>query len=76
MASKNGIFCLLSVKLRFFENNELKGSNISQNSNLGQESFVQKSGVQIPMGESKFFCHFSFFLYLFNVVHKKLNIET
>ena len=64
------------LKSRFFENRELYWSNLTQNSNLGRESFVQKSGVRIPVGEGQIFCHFSFFLYLFHFVHKKLNIKT
>ena len=64
------------LKARFFKNRELYWSNLPQNSNLGRESFVQKSGVQIPVGEGKIFCHFSLFIYLFHVVHKKLNIKT
>ena len=67
---------LWRVKSRFFKNHELYWSNLPQNSNLGRESFVQKSGVQIPVGEGQIFCHFSFFLYLFHFVHKKLNIKT
>ena len=59
-----------TVKSRFFKNCELYWSNLPQNLNLGQESFVQKSG------EGQIFCHFSFFLYLFHFVHKKLNIKT
>ena len=66
----------LLVKSRFFKNRELYWSNLPQNSNLGRESFVQKSGVQIPVGEGQIFCHFSFFIYLFYFVHKKLNIKT
>ena len=42
---------LFSVKSRFFKNRELYWSNLPQNSNLGQESFVQKSVVRIPVGE-------------------------
>ena len=64
------------LKSRFFKNRKLYWSNLPQNSNLGRESFVQKSGVQIPVGEGQIFCHFSFFLYLFHFVHKKLNIKT
>ena len=63
------------VKSRFFKNRELYWSNLAQNQNLWRESFVQKSGVQIPVGEGQIFCHFSFFLYLFHFVHKKLNIK-
>jgi hypothetical protein len=64
------------LKSRFFKNRELYWYNLPQNSNLGRESFVQKSGVQIPVGEGQVFCHFSFFLYLFHFVRKKLNIKT
>ena len=60
----------------FLKNRELYWSNLPQDSNLGQESFVQKSGVRISVGEGQIFCHFSFFLYLFHFVHKKLNIKT
>ena len=64
------------VKSRFFKNRDLYWYNLPQNSNLGQERFVQKTGVQIPVGEGQIFCHFSCFLYLFHFVHKKLNIKT
>ena len=62
------------VKSRLFKNRELYWSSLPQNSNFWRESFVQKSEVQIPVEEGKFFCHFSFFFFLF--VHKKLNIKT
>ena len=52
-------------KSRFFKNRELYWSNLPQNSNLWRESFVQKSRVQIPAEEGKFFCHFSFFFTFF-----------
>ena len=49
------------VKSRFFKNLEHYWSNLPQNSNFGRE-LVQKSGVQIPVGE--FSCSFFFsFLY-------------
>ena len=57
------IFLLL--KSRFFKNRELYWSNLPQNSNLWRESFVQKSGVQIPVGKGQIFCHFSFFFTFF-----------
>jgi hypothetical protein len=41
------------LKLRFFKNLELYWSNLPQNSNLGREGFVQKSGVRIPVGEGR-----------------------
>jgi hypothetical protein len=65
------------IKSRFFKNRELYGSHLPKNSNLGQESFVQKSGVRIQVGEGQIFCHFSifFFLYLFHFVHKKLKLK-
>ena len=39
------------VKLRFFKNHGLYWSNLPQNSNLGRESFAQKSGVQIKSNQ-------------------------
>ena len=51
------------IKSRFFKNRELFWSNLPQNSNLGLESFVQKSGVQIPVGEGQIFL--SCFLFIF-----------
>ena len=63
--------CMFPVKVEIFY-----WSNLPQNSNLGRESFVQKSGVRIPVGEGQIFCHLSFFLYLFHFVHKKLNVKT
>ena len=50
------------IKSRFFKNRELYWSNLPQNSSLGRESFVQKFGVQIPVGEGQIFCHFSFLI--------------
>ena len=50
---------------RFFKNRELYWSNLSKNTNLGWESLVHKSGVQIQVVEGLIFCLFSFFLYLF-----------
>ena len=47
------------LKLRSFKNRELDLSDLPQNSNFGRE-FVQKSGVQIPVGEGQFFCPFFF----------------
>ena len=41
------------VKLRNSKNRELDWSDIPQNSNFGRE-FVQKSRVQIPVGEGQF----------------------
>ena len=64
------------LKSRFFKNRKLYRPNLPQNSNLGRESFVQKSGALIPVGEGQIFCHFSFFLHLFHFVHKRLNIKT
>ena len=46
------------VKTRFFKNRELYWSNLTKNSKLGRESFVQKSGVQIPVGEGQIFGRF------------------
>jgi hypothetical protein len=51
----------LPIKSRFFKNCELYWSNLPQNSNLGRESFVQKSRVQIPVGGVNFFAIFLFF---------------
>ena len=65
----------LFFKWRFFKNPELYWSNLPQNSYLGRESFLQKSGVQLLVGEGQILCHFPFFLYLFHLVHKKLNIK-
>ena len=70
---EDSAFCFL--KSRFFKNCELYWSNLPQSSNCGRE-LDQKSGVQIPVGEGQIFCHFSFFLFLFHFVHKKLNIKT
>ena len=58
------------LKSRFLKNRELCWSDLPQNSNLGRESFVQKSGVWIPVGEGQIFCHFSFFISPFYFVHK------
>ena len=55
---------LQQVKSRFFKNRELYWSNLPQNSNCGRE-LVQKSGVQIPVGEGQIF--FSYFLFLFSI---------
>ena len=43
------------VKSRFFKNRQLYWSNLPQNSNCERE-LVQKSRVQIPVGEGQFFC--------------------
>ena len=67
---------LAILKSRYFKNRELYSSNLPQNSNFWRESFVQKTGVQIPVEEGNFFLPFFFFLYLFHFVHKKLNIKT
>ena len=66
----------LNIKSRNFNFRELDWSNLPQNSNFGEENFVQKSGIRIPVGEDQIFCHYSFFLYLFHFVNKKLNIKT
>ena len=55
---------LFHVKYRLFKNCELYWSNLPQNSNLGRESFVQKSGAQIPEGAGQIFCYFVFFTFL------------
>ena len=58
-------------KVEIFKNLELYWSNLPQNSNCGRE-LVQKSGVQIPIGEGQIFL--SSFLFIFLL--KKLNIDT
>ena len=66
------VLTFFKVKSRFFKNRELCWSNLPQNSNCGRE-LVQKSGVQIPVGEGqKKFVLFSFDFY---ILHKKLNID-
>ena len=54
-------FSQIVLKQRFFKNRKLYWSNVPQNSNLGRENFVQKSGIQIPVGRIKFFVIFLFF---------------
>ena len=59
------ILCtVLFIKSRFFKNRELYLSNLPQNSNFGWE-LVQKSGVQILVGEGQIFL--SCFLFIFIV---------
>ena len=55
------------VKSRFFKNRELYWSNLPQDSNLGRESFVQKSGVQIPIGEGQMFLSWFLFIFTFSI---------
>ena len=65
------LFDNLVVKSRFFKKRELYWSNLPQNSNCGQE-LVQKSGVQIPVGEVQIFL--SHFLFIFMTLpHGDLN---
>jgi hypothetical protein len=59
------IFSRAELKSRFFKDRELYWSNLPQNSNLGRESFVQKSGVRIPVGRVKLFAIFLFFFIFF-----------
>ena len=50
------------LKSRFFKNSKLYRPNLPQNSNLGRESFVQKSGVQISVGGGS-----NFWLFLLSI---------
>ena len=61
---KSWFSCLL--KSRFFKNHELYWSNLPQNSNFGQE-LVQKSGVQIPVGEGQIFLSCFLFIFIFSI---------
>ena len=54
------------LKSRFFKNRELYWSNLPQNSNCGQE-LVQKSGVQIPVGEGQIFLFLFLFIFIFSI---------
>ena len=56
------------LKSRFFKICDLYWSNLPKNSNLGRESFVQKYGVQISVGEGQIFCLFSFFFSTFFIL--------
>ena len=61
---------ILALKSRFLKNRELYWSNLPQNSNLGRESFVQNSGVRIPVGEGQIiWVNFQFIItnYLFTL---------
>ena len=56
----------LWLKSRFFKSSELYCSNLPQNSNCGRE-LVQKSGVQIPIGESQIFLSHFLFIFIFSI---------
>ena len=51
------------LKSRSSKNPELDGSNLHKNSHFGRE-FVQKSGVQIPVGEGQFFLFLFLFIFI------------
>ena len=55
----------LKVKSRFFKNHELYWSNLPKNSNCGQE--LQKSGVQILVGEGQIFLSRFLFIFIFSM---------
>ena len=55
-----------TVKSRFFKNLELYWSNLPHNSNFGRE-LVQKSGVQIPVGEGQIFLSHFLFIFIFSI---------
>ena len=57
---------ILFVKLRFFKNRELYQTLLPQNSNCGRE-LVQKSGVQIPVGEGQIFLSRFLFIFIFSI---------
>ena len=56
----------IGLKSKFFKNCELDWSNLPQNSNCGRE-LVQKSGVQIPVGNIKFFLSRFLFIFIFSI---------
>jgi hypothetical protein len=60
----NAMLLLLLLKSRFFKNRELYWSNLPQNSNCAWE-LVQKSGVQIPVGEGQIFLSCFLFIFIF-----------
>ena len=56
----------ITIKSRIFKNRELYWSNLPQNSNFGRE-LVQKSGVQIPVGEGQNFLSRFLFIFIFSI---------
>ena len=65
---------MFRVKSRFFKNRELYWSTLPQNSNCGRE-LVQKSGVQIPVGESQIFFVRFLFIFISSIKNWKLTHE-
>ena len=63
------------VKSRIFKNHELYWSNLPQNSNFGRE-LVQKSGVQIPVGEGQIFLSRFLFIFIFSIRNWILTYKT
>ena len=72
LANRTFVQCLICnmhvLKSRFFKNS-IDLISVPQNSNLGRESSVQKSGVPIPVGEGQIFCHFSFFFFTISFLY-------